>query len=148
LDATIPTGHDRLLVPHFRTIRVPVGAIRSVERRREIVRLLGFSSIEDALSVVTAGGERIGLFSSSEMAAVHLPVDEVAGAIAVAAGIVVTDGGTVLTRSDDLYGAASSSWTETPLDAVAARKARLAALRTFQIMFGLMTLTFVLRACG
>jgi hypothetical protein len=148
LDATVSAGHNRLLVPRFRTVRLRAGEIRSVERRREIVRLLGFSTIEDALSVVTAGGERIGLFSSSEMAAIHLPVDEVAAAIAAAAGIGVTDGGTVLTTTDDLYGAASSTWTERPLDAVSARKARAAALRTFQIIFGLMTLTFVLRACG
>lgn len=149
LEGVVVAGHSRLLVPRFRAIQLPAGEIRAVERRSEIVRLLGFSTPEEALSIVTAGGERIGLFSTSEMSSIQLPLDEIAAAIAAAAGIAVIDAGTVVTTtSDDLYGAASSSWTESPLDAAGARKARTAALRTFQIIFGLMALTFILRACG
>jgi hypothetical protein len=148
LDGVVVAGHNRWLVPRFRAFRLPAAQIRSVEKRREIVRLFGFSTLEEALSIVTVGGERIGLFSSSEMSAIQLPLDEAAAAIAAAAGIAVTDAGTVVTTSDDLYGAASSSWTEPPLDPAGARKARAAALRTFQIIFGLMALTYILRACG
>ncbi len=146
LEATVVAGHDWLLVPRFRSVRLPLSDIRSVERRREIFRTLGFSTMRDAVSLVKPGGERIGLFSNTLGSADTLPLDEVADAIAAAAGISVTDDGTVITRGSGLYGAASSTWTERPLDPVAARKARHGAIVVAQICSALLLLTFVLRA--
>jgi hypothetical protein len=146
LDATIVSGHDVFLIPRFRTIRLPVSDIRSVERRREVFRTFGFYSLRNALSIVTASGERIGLFSDSIGTASTLPIDDVANAIAAAAGIAVTDDGTVRTKGSGLYGAASSSWIERPLDDVQSRKARRAAILTIQISTALLLLTLALRA--
>ena len=147
LDATVPAGHNALLVPHFRTIRLPVAEIGSVERRVEISSILGLSSMRDSLSIVTTGGERIGLFSNTNGAINILPIDEIAAGIASAAGLAITDAGTVTTKSQGLYGAASSSWNEPALDPESAGKAKQLAVRTLQILVGLMTLGFVLRAC-
>ena len=146
LEATVVDGHNWLLVPHFRTIRLPLSDVRSVERRCEILRTLGFTTTRDALSVVTAEGERIGLFSNTLGSASTLPLDEVANAIAGAAGIRVTDDGTVRTRGSGLYGAAASAWIEAPLDVASAGKARHRAVITMQICTVLLLLTLVLRA--
>ncbi len=115
LHATIPDHHNWLLVPGFRTISVELGQIRSVEQREEAVRAFGFTTMRRSLSIVTANGERIGLFSNTDNAVGQLPIDEVAAAIAAGAGIKVTDDGLVRSRAAGLYGAASSAWTETPL---------------------------------
>jgi uncharacterized membrane protein len=147
LDATVVDRHNWLLVPHFRSVRLPLSDIRSVERRCELFRQLGLSTMRDALSVVTAGGERIGLFSNTLGSSDTLPLDEVADAIAAAAGITVTDDGTVRTKGSGLYGAASSSWTEKPLDSATASRAQRAVVVTAQICGALLLLTFVLRAC-
>ncbi len=147
LDATVIDGHNLLFAPRFRTIRLPVGRIRSVERRQEIFRTLGLSNMLDSLSIVTDGGERIGLFSNANGSIVRLPLETIAGAIASAARIGVTDDGTVLTAPRGLYGEASSSWTERPLDGAAAIKARRAVTRTLQILVALMMLGVALRAC-
>jgi hypothetical protein len=147
LDATVTTGHTRLLVPRFRTIVLPVAEIRSVERRDEITRMLGLSTQRESLSIVTAAGERIGLFSNTTMAVNKLPLAEIASAIAAAAEVPVTDDGTVLVRGAGLYGDASSSWTETPLDPARAAKAKNTAALTLQILVGAMLLIAVLRAC-
>lgn len=147
LEATVVAGYNRLLVPHFREVRLPLSDIRSVERRCEIFRTLGFTSMRNALSIVTVAGERIGLFSDTLGSASTLPLDEVAGAIAAAVGVAVTDDGTVRTKGSGLYGAASSSWTERPLDGVSASKARRTAIATLQICTALLLLTFLLRAC-
>ncbi len=145
-DAVVVDGHNWFLMPHFREVRVPLSDIRSVERRSEIFRTLGLSTMRDALSIVTADGERIGLFSNTLGSASTLPLAEVAGAIAEGAGVAVTDDGTVLTKGSGLYGEASSAWTEQPLDAVHARKASHVAVVTLQICTLLLILTFVLRA--
>jgi hypothetical protein len=147
LDAIVPGGHNLLLVPRLRAVRLPVAEIRSVERRQEVVRSFGLSSLRDALSVVTTTGERIGLFSTAASSLINLPLPAVADAIAAAAGVAVTDDGTVVTKASGLYGEASSSWTEKPLDAPAANKARRVAAVTLQIVVGLMMLTFIIRAC-
>jgi hypothetical protein len=143
LDATVVDGHNWFLVPRFRSIRVPLHDIQSIERRNEIFKTLG---MRDALSIVTSGGERIGLFSNTLGSLDTLPLDEVANAIAAAAGIGVTDDGTVLTRGSGLYGAASSTWTERPLDPTSANKARRTAIVAAQICSALVLLTYVLRA--
>jgi hypothetical protein len=104
------------------------------------------STMRDALSIVTTGGERIGLFSNTLGSADTLPLDDVANALAAAAGIAVTDDGTVLAKGSGLYGAASSTWTERPLDPVTANKARHSAIVVAQICSALLLLTFVLRA--
>jgi hypothetical protein len=148
LDAMVPGGHNLLLVPRLRAVRLPVAEIQSVERRQEVARSFGLSSLRDALSVVTTNGERIGLFSTADTALIKLPLPAIAGAIAAAAGVAVTDDGTVVTKASGLYGEASSSWTEKPLDAPAANKARRAAAVTLQIVVGLVMLTFVVRACS
>jgi hypothetical protein len=147
LDATVPGRHNALLVPSFRTIHLPVAEIRSVERRQEVTRGLISSTLRESLSVVTTAGERVGLFSNTLGPSMQLPLEEIAGAIAAAAGIGVTDDGTVLTNSQGLYGRASSDWTESPLDAVSANKARRRALLTLQIVGVLVLLTIALRAC-
>ncbi|HEY1882042.1 MAG TPA: hypothetical protein VGG51_03250 [Candidatus Cybelea sp.] len=147
LEARVIAGHSRLLVPHFREVRLPLSDIRAVERRSEIFTTLGFSTMRDALSIVTAEGERIGLFSNTLGNASTLPLDEVASAIAAASGIAVTDDGTVRAKGSGLYGAASSSWSEAPLDDTSARKARRAAIATVQFCAVLLLLTLVLRAC-
>jgi hypothetical protein len=147
LEATVPDGHNRLLVPRFRTIRLPVREIGSVERRVEVFRTFGLTSMRESLSIVTAGGERIGLFSNANGSLNRLPLGEIAATIAAAAGVAVTDDGTVLTKARGLYGEASSTWNERPLDAASATKARRAAMRTLQILVALMTLGFILRAC-
>ena len=90
---------------------------------------------------------RFGLFSNADTALIRLPLAQIAGAIAAAAGVAVTDRGTVLTTAKGLYGQASSSWTEPPLDAAATAKARRATAITLQIIMGLVALTFILRAC-
>jgi hypothetical protein len=147
LDATVPSHHT-LLVPHFRTIALPLGQIRSVERRQEAFRSFGMTNLRESLSVVTTGGERIGIFSNTSGPASQLPLDEIAGAIATAAGTTVTDAGTVWTKAGGLYGEASSSWTEQPLDETTATKVRRAAGRTAQLFLVLLLLVIALRACG
>jgi hypothetical protein len=147
LEATVIAGHGWLLVPRFRHVRVPLAEIHSVERRQELFRTLGFPTMREALSVVTAGGEQIGLFSDTLGSASTLPLDEIASAIAVAAGVPVTDDGIVRTRGSGLYGAASSSWTERPLDAESATKAQRAVVRTLQISTIVLASVFLLRAC-
>jgi hypothetical protein len=147
LDATVVDGHNWLLVPHFRSVRLKLTDVRSVERRCEIFRQLGLNSMRDALSVVTAGGERIGLFSNTLGSSETLPLDEVAEAIAAAAGVPVTDDGTVRARGPGLYGAASSTWTEQPLDTASASKARRAVIVAAQISGTVLLLIFALRAC-
>jgi hypothetical protein len=145
-EATVVSGHDVFLIPHFRAIRLPVSDIRAVERRCEVFRTLGFYSMRNALSIVIAGGDRIGLCSDTIGSASTLPIDDVADAIAAAAGISVTDDGTVRTRGSGLYGAASSSWVEHPLDEARAGKMRRAAVLTMKICAVLLLLTFALRA--
>jgi len=147
LEATVVEGHSWFLLPRFRAIRLPLSEIRSIERRTEIVRTLGLNTQRDALSLVTIGGERIGLFSNTLGSADTLPLDEVAGAIAAAAGLTVTDDGTVRARGwgSGLYGAASSAWNETPLDLAAAARARRTVVLTVQIGSALLVLTFLLR---
>ena len=145
-EATVVSGYNALLVPRLREVRLPLSHIRSVERRREVFRSFGFSTMREALSIVTVAGKRIGLFSNTLGTLSTLPIDEVADAIATAAAITVTDDGTVRAQGSGLYGAASSSWTELPLDAPSAAKAQRAALLTAQICTGLLLLTFILRA--
>jgi hypothetical protein len=145
LEATVVGGHNWLLVPHFRSIRLPLSDIRSVECRSEVFRQLGLSSMRDALSIVTVSGERIGLFSNTLGSASTLPLDDVANAIAAAAGVPVTDDGTVRTRASGLYGAAASSWTERPLDEADANKARRGVKLTLAICTALLLLTFLVR---
>lgn len=147
LEATVVGGHNILLVPRLREVRLALSQIRAVERRCEMFRSLGFATMRDALSIVTADGERIGLFSNTLGTLSTLPIDDVANAIAGAAGVAVTDDGTVWTKGSGLYGAASSSWTERPLDAASASKARRAAVLTVQICTTLLLLTLALRAC-
>jgi hypothetical protein len=147
LDATIVERHNIFLLPRFRHVRLPVSQVRSVERRCEVFRTLGFYSMREALSIVTSGGERIGLCSDTMGSAATIPLDAVAAGIAAAAGIAVTNDGTVRTKGSGLYGAASSSWTETPLDSVRANTARRAAVVTLQVCSAIILLTFALRAC-
>jgi hypothetical protein len=147
LRATIPDHHNWLLVPSFRTVAIEVAQIRSVERREEAVRALGFTTMRQSLSIVTANGERIGLFSNTENAVGQMPIDEIAAAIAAGAGIGVADDGLVNSRAAGLYGAASSAWTEKPLDAAGAAKARRAGARTAQVVGALLLLTLLVRAC-
>jgi len=147
LHATIPDHHSWLLVPGFRTVAIELGQIRSVERREEAVRAFGLMSMRRSLSIVTASGERIGLFSNTDNAVGQLPIDEVAAAIASAAGIGVTDDGLVRSRAAGLYGAASSAWTETPLDPAGAANVRRAAARTAQVVAAVLVLTLAVRAC-
>jgi hypothetical protein len=148
LDATVPHGHSRLLVPRFRVIAVPLEQIRSVDRRQEAFGSFGLMSLRDSLSIATSGGERIGLFSNPARPAARLPLDDIAAAIASGAGITVTDAGTVWTKAAGLYGEASSSWTEPPLDKTSAIKVRQAAVRTAQIVGTLVLLVIALRACS
>jgi hypothetical protein len=145
LEGTVVEGHNRLLVPKFRSFRLALSDIRSVERRTEMFRTAGLTTMRDAVSLVTTAGERIGLFSDTLGSAQTMPVDDVSNAIAAAAGIAVTDDGTVRTKGSGLYGAASSTWTETPLDATSAIKARHTALFTAQFCTALLLLVFVLR---
>jgi len=147
LDATVVDGHSWFLMPHFRSVRLRLTEIRSVERRCELFRQLGLGSMRDAVSVVTTGGERIGLFSNTLGSSDTLPLDEVADAIAAAAGTHVTDDGTVRANGPGLYGAASSSWAEVPLDTATASKARRAVIVTAQIFGTILILAFALRAC-
>jgi hypothetical protein len=147
LDATVVRGNNALLIPEFRNVTLPLRDIRSVERRCEIFRRLGLYSLRDALSIVTQSGERIGLCSDTMGSARTLPIDEVAQAIAAAAGVRVTDDGTVRAKGSGLYGAASSTWTEVPLDSEGAGRARRAAIVTVQVCTLLLVLTFALRAC-
>jgi hypothetical protein len=146
LAATVVDGHNWLLVPHFRSVRLAFADIRSVERRTEMFRTLGLSAMREALSIVTSDGERVGLFSNTLGSADTLPLDEVASAIAAAVGLSVTDDGTVRARGSGLYGAASSSWTERALDESNASKARRTVMRTVQICTALLLLSFILRA--
>jgi hypothetical protein len=148
LDATVPHGHSRLLVPHFRVIAVPLEQIRSVERRQEAFRSFGLINFRDSLSIVTTGGERIGLFSNTLGPTRQLPLDDIAGSIASGAGVAVTDAGTVWTKAAGLYGEASSSWTEPSLDETSAIKVRQIAVRTAQIVGTLVLLVIALRACS
>jgi hypothetical protein len=146
-DATVVSGHDALLVPRFRHVRLAVSDIRSVERRCEVFQSFGFSSMRDALSIVTLAGERIGLCSDTMGSAGTLPLDTVADAVAAAAGVVVTDDGTVRIRGSGLYGATSSTWTEAPLDNYRAARARRGAIVTLEACSLILLLTFALRAC-
>lgn len=148
LRALVPEERGWNPVPRFRSIVVPVAEIRAVERRTEIVKVMGMSSARQALSVVDAAGRRFGLFSSADTTLIRLPLDTIAAAIAAAAGVQVVDLGTVIAGAPGLFGAESSSWTEAPLGAVAAAKARRAAAVTLQIVVALTALTFVLRACS
>ncbi len=148
LDATVADGHNALLVPHFRTIALDVATLRSVEKRQEIVRSFWLSNLRESISIVTASGERIGLVSATYGVSVQFPVEDAAAAIAAAAHLPLTDDGTVRSTASGLYGAASSAWTERPMDPEAASKARRTALLTTQIIFGLFVLTTLLRACA
>ena len=147
LEGTVPDGHNLLLVPAFRTLRVPIAQIRVVERRREIVRVLGLSNLRESLSIVTGDGTRIGLFSNTSGPSSQLPLGEIADAIAAAAGVEVTDGGTVRTKAPGLYGTASSIWNEPKLDDAAAAAATKTALRSIQLASILVLLVIALRAC-
>jgi hypothetical protein len=104
--------------------------------------------MRDALSIVTTGGERIGLFSNTFGSSDTLPLDDVAEALAAAADVPITDDGTVLGHGSGLYGAASSTWSETSLDAASARRARNSVVLTVQITTGLLLLGVLLRACS
>jgi hypothetical protein len=148
LEATVPSHHSLLLVPSFRVIALPVTQIRSVERRQEAFRSFGLTNLRDSLSVVTTGGERIGIFSNTSGPSSQLPLDEIADAIASAAGTSVTDAGTVWTKAPGLYGEASSSWSEQRLDDTGAMKVRRAAVRTAQLFVVLLLLVIVLRTCS
>jgi hypothetical protein len=147
LDAVLPGHRTWLLLPTFRSVRLPLAQIRAVERREEIVKMLGLSSLRDALSVVTDTGERIGLFSNANTAAIRFPLDEAAAGIAAAAAVPLTNVGTVLAKGGGVYGEESSTWTERPLDAASASKARRTATLTIQILTGVMMAIFILRAC-
>jgi hypothetical protein len=147
LDAIVPSHHT-LLVPHFRTIALPLAQIRTVERRQEAFRSFGLTNLRQSLSVVTTGGERIGIFSNTSGPASQLPLDEIADAIASGAGTTVTDAGTVWTKAGGLYGEASSSWSEQRLDDTTAMKVRRAANRTAILFAALILLVIALRACG
>jgi hypothetical protein len=148
LEATVPSHHSLLLVPRFRVIALPLTQIRSVERRQEAFHSLGLTNLRDSLSVVTTGGERIGIFSNTSGPASQLPLDEIADAIASAVGTSVTDAGTVWTKAPGLYGEASSSWTEQRLDDIGAMKARRMATRTAQLFVVMILLVIGVRACG
>jgi len=147
LDATVPAHHNWLLVPRFRSIKLPLSQIRSVERRQEIVRWFGVTSLRDSLSIVSAGGERIGLISNTNGPSLQFPLSEIADAIASAAAIQVTDDGTVRSNAQGLYGEASSNWSEPPLDPASASQARRIAIRTAQICGLLVVFAILLRAC-
>jgi hypothetical protein len=147
LDATVPSHHDWLLVPRFRTIALPLAQIRSIERRQEAFRSFGLTNLRESLSVVTSNGERIGIFSNTTGPASQLPLDEIAGAIADGAGTTVTDAGTVWTKAGGLYGEASSSWSERRLDDASAAKVRRTAALTMQLAGVLLLLVIALRAC-
>ena len=146
LSATVPGDHVAFLIPTFRAVRLPIAEIRSVERREEIFKQFWTTNLRDSLSVVTKAGERIGLVSAT-VGTIQFPLDEMADAIARAAGVEVTDDGTVRTKAPGLYGEASSSWTETPLDEKSANAARDRVLLGMQIAAGLILLGVVLRAC-
>lgn len=148
LEATVPQHHNLLLVPRFRVIEVPLAHIRAVETRQEAFRSFGLVNLRNSLSIVTSDGERIGLFSNTLGPAAQLPLDEIAGAIASGAGVAVTDAGTVWTKAPGLYGEASSSWREQPLDQAGAIKVRRAAVLTAQIAGTLLLLVLALRACS
>ncbi len=148
LDATVPSGHNALLVPRFRTIALPLARIRSVERRQEAFRSLGLVNMRDSLSIVTDDGERIGIFSNTSGPSSTLPLDEIAAAIAAGAGTPVTDDGTVWTKGGGLYGTAASVWTEARLDEPGAAKARRTAARTVQVFLVLFVLVIVVRSCS
>lgn len=147
LDATVPGRHNWLLVPHFRTIALPLAQIAAVERRQEAFRSLGLVNMRDSLSVVTTGGERFGLFSNTRGPSSTLPLDEIADAIAAGAGVTVTDAGTVWTKGQGLYGEASSDWTEARLDDASAAKARRVAARTALVFVVMFLLVMIVRAC-
>jgi len=148
LRATVPSHHNLLLVPFFRSIALPVTDIAAVEQRQEAVRSWGLTTLRDSLSIVTVEGERIGLFSDTAGPSLGLPLDDIAAGIAGAAHLEVTQAPMVWSRAPGLYGAASSSWSETPLDASAAANARRIATLTAQICAALILLVFVLRACS
>lgn len=148
LDATVPSHHSRLLVPHFRTVALPLSEIHSVERRQEAFRSLGLVNMRDSLSIVTTGGERIGLFSNTRGPSSTLPLGDIAAAIAAGAGTTVTDAGTVWTKSPGLYGEAASNWTEARLDDPSAAKARRMAARTALVFVILFALVIGIRACS
>jgi len=147
LNATFPDHHNWLLVPSFRSVRIPLTDIHSVELREEIFKTFGLSNSRVALSIVTASGERIGLVNATNGSASTLPVDDIAAGIAAAAGLPITDDGTVFSKVPGLYGVAASTWSEPRLDEKTAGEARRTVVRTMQIVAGLMLLGFVLRAC-
>jgi len=147
LEAIVPAHHTWYLAPEFRRIDVPLRKIRSVDRRQEIWRSFGASNLRESLSIVTDGGERIGVVSNSLGYSPTLPIDDIASSIASAAGVSVTNGGTVRSKDLGLYGATSSSWNEPKLDPAVASAARRAAYRTMQIVTALMLVTLVLRGC-
>ena len=146
LGAIVPAHHSPFLVPHFRTIDLGLSEIASVERRTEVTKRLGLSTSRESLSVVDRTGTRYGLVSATA-GAIALPVDQIAAAIAAAAGVEVTDRGVVRTSAPGLYGEETSAWTEPVLDPVASDHARRAAVQTLQITGILVLLTIVLRAC-
>ena len=148
LDAELIAPPKRPFVPSFRSLHLPVNQIRSVEKREEIVRKYGFTTVRNSLSLVTTNGERIGLFSNNVGSIGQMPLDEIAGAIASAAGIPVTDRGSVLTTTAGLYGEAEATWNEPPLDPAAATKARRTAARTMQILVSVVLLLSLLRTCS
>jgi hypothetical protein len=148
LDGELIGGRTRLFAPRFRAINLPVRDIRSVERREEIVRKFGFTTLRESLSLVTADGTRIGLFSNTYGAFGQMPLAEIASAIAAAADIAVTDRGSVLTTATSLYGQAEPTWNEPPLDPAAAAKARRTATRTMQILVTVVLMLSLLRTCS
>ncbi len=78
----------------FRRGRIALADIVSVDRRDEVVRFLRLPGTLNALSIVGADGRRLELVRCQPGPQV-LPVDEIAGRIADAAGLAVTDLGTV-----------------------------------------------------
>ena len=147
LVATITDHHNIFLVPHFTSYRIPLTEIRSVERREEVVKSFGLTSIRDSLSIVTASGARIGLVTNARGASVGLQIGPIASGIAAAAGLPVTDGGIVSSKAPGLYGEAASTWSEAKLDPASANRARTAAQRTMQLVLLMAMSVLVLRAC-
>jgi hypothetical protein len=147
LHATIVAGHNRLLVPRFEDVVVPIDEIASVERRTEVLRSFGLSSLRESLSIVTTAGRRIGLCSKINTAVGSLPFDEIAATLASATGKDVIDRGTVMVKGGGIYGETPSTWNEPALDPASAAKARKTAALTMQILVGMVMFIFVLRAC-
>ena len=100
------TGRElRLVVPAvwaglnpfapLRRVTVPISEVRAVEIREEVSRFAGIVSLARALSVATTNGDRFVLGQATGQEVSALPIDEMAQAIADAAGRPVTDRGTI-----------------------------------------------------